>query len=141
MALNSELAKTKTADTHGLLGQFSTELSSVQQFVENYTVPAVLELVGKLGGLNRQAISLIENVACESQRLQREQANGDAAAGEELQRLLLELRKLSEEVQLGLGELQQSQDLLEESVRISGEVMDYLTKVREMMNRELWDKR
>jgi hypothetical protein len=129
------------ADSHALLGQFSAELDNMERFVENFTVPAVLELVGKLGGLNRQAVSLIEAVTCDLQRLQREQDSGDDGAREELQRLLMELRKLSEEVQVGLADLQQSQELLAESVRISGEVMAYLSRVRVMLNAELWEKR
>lgn len=141
MAPNNEQPAAARADTHALLGQFSSEMQNLQTFVENYTVPAVLELVGRLGTLNRQAVSLIEAVAADAQTLQGKVHDGDVGAGEEMQRLLLELRKLSEEVQLGLGELLQSQDLLEESVRISGEVIGYLSKVREMMNRELWEKR
>ena len=141
MAINRDQAEVSPIGTHELLAQFSAEMNGLQNFTENYTVPAVLELVGKLGGLNRKAVTMIEAVACDVQRLQKEQENGSLAAGEELQRLLLELRKLSEEVQLDLGELLQSQDLLEESVRISGQVINYLAKVREMLNRELWETR
>jgi hypothetical protein len=128
-------------ESRDLLQEFSTELVSLQHFSENYTVPAVLELVGKLGGLNRRAVSLIEAVARDMERLKREQEAGDNNARDETQRLLMELRKLSEEVQQGLGELTNSQQMLAESVRISGEVIGYLSHLREMLSQELWDKR
>lgn len=128
-------------ESRALLQDFSTELDALQQFSQNYTVPAVLELVGKLGGLNRNAVSLIEAVARDMERLKREQEAGDNTARDETQRLLMELRKLSEEVQQGLGELTESQQMLAESVRISGEVINYLSHLREMLSQELWDKR
>lgn len=128
-------------ESRALLQEFSTELHSLQHFINNYTVPAVLELVGKLGGLNRGAVTLIEAVARDLEHLQRDHKAGDGTAAEELTRLLMDLRKLSEEVQQGLGELTESQVLLAESVRISGEVIGYLSHLREMMNQELWEKR
>jgi hypothetical protein len=137
----SILASTGQVESRALLQEFSSELTSLEHFTENYTVPAVLELVGKLGGLNRRAVSLIEAVARDMERLKREQEAGDVAARDETQRLLMELRKLSEEVQQGLGELTESQQMLAESVRISGEVIGYLSHLREMLSQELWDKR
>jgi hypothetical protein len=132
---------TGRVESRAMLQEFSSDLSSLQHFIENYTVPAVLELVGKLGGLNRGAVTLIEAVARDMERLHREQDAGDLTASDETQRLLMELRKLSEEVQQGLGELTESQQMLAESVRISGEVIGYLSHLREMLSDELWEKR
>lgn len=127
-------------DTKRYQLEFERELADVERFSDQRAVPAVLELVGKLGALNRCGISLVEAAGRDAAVLGRRAGEGDARAQEALQRMMLELRDLNERVENGLEELANDHAVLSESLEITGEVVAYLQRMRELLSGELWKK-
>ena len=127
-------------ETKRFVQQLERELADVERFSSDYTVPAVLELAGKLGALNRSAISLIEAAAHDREQLEARSKAGDLLANEARQRLMLELRDLNSRVEKGLDELAGNHAILSESLNIIGEVVAYLKRMRELLSEELWQK-
>jgi hypothetical protein len=127
-------------ESRAVIAEFDQQLSALRQFSENYAVPSVLEMVGKLGAINRCAISLVEACVRDSERLEQQALSGDSSAQEESQRLMLELRDMNERVMVGLNDLENDTAVLSESLRITTEVVGYLKRMRELLSAQLWNQ-
>lgn len=128
-------------ESRAVIADFDQQLSAIRRFSDDFAVPAVLELVGKLGGLNRIAINLVEACVRDINRLEQLGLGGDSGAQEESQRLMLELRDLNERLVVGLNDLEGDAAVLNESLKISTEVVAYLKRMRELLSQELWDRK
>ena len=121
------------------LNLFVTKLDEIDDYETEVLTPVVLEMAGKLGALNRQAMHLVQTTINEGTELSRRVHAGEADAGEDLERLKLNLRETSDRVERAISKLQSTLTLVDGSINISCDILDYISQVRQLLTEGIWD--
>jgi len=121
------------------LNGFIEKLDEIDAYETEVLTPAVLEMAGKLGTLNRMAMHLVQTAITEGGELSRKAAAGEDGASEDLERLKLNLRETSERVERAINKLKSKLMLVDGSINISCDILDYISRIRKMLTENIWE--
>ena len=128
-----------TSETLAKLNEFIAKLDEIDDYETEVLTPVVLEMTGKLGALNRQAMHLVQTTITEGTELDNRVKAGEEGAGEDLERLKLNLRETSERVERAINKLKSKLTLVDGSINISCDILDYIGRVRQLLTEDIWD--
>lgn len=121
------------------LDEFISKLDEIDQYETDSLTPVVLELTGKLGTLNRMAMHLMQAAITEGSELQTQQATNPDNTGDDLERLKLKMRETSERVECALSRLKGKLTLVNGSINISCDILNYISQVRKLLTESIWE--